>query len=169
MKKKIQMSVVLLMLTMPILAATDMYVKKKNGEIVTFDVEEVEEVYYKKRSNPDDSNVADASDLPLKFKILSNSSVEVTKDFSYCDLETVTIPEKVRINGDVYTVSQIGDWAFAGFSNLTKIEIPSSVTTIGESAFRECENLYVVVDNIEANIKIGNEAFYGCKSVKYNK
>lgn len=150
--------------------AKEMNVKKTNGEIVRFNVDDVAEVYFVKTVEPIDSSIVDASDLMLKFNILSDSSsVEVTKDFAYCDIETIVIPDKVRIDGNVYEVTSIGSWAFAGFSSLTSIEIPSSVTYIGESAFNECENLNVVIDNSKENIKVGNDAFLGCKSVKYSK
>ena len=39
------------------------------------------------------------------------------------------------------TVTYIGDMAFVGCSSLTSINIPSSVTFIGEDAFRSCESL----------------------------
>lgn len=39
------------------------------------------------------------------------------------------------------SVTSIGEWVFESCSSLTSIEIPSSVTSIGESAFCECESL----------------------------
>ena len=49
----------------------------------------------------------------------------------------VIIPSKL---GGIH-VTAIGDEAFARCSNLTSIEIPSSVTTIGVGAFAGCSNL----------------------------
>ena len=60
----------------------------------------------------------DESETVLKFNIYSDSFVEVIFDESYCDLQTVTIPAKVRINGVVYEVSYMYD-AFSKWVNLT--------------------------------------------------
>ncbi|MBP5705270.1 MAG: hypothetical protein J6X12_11350, partial [Paludibacteraceae bacterium] len=81
--------------------ATDMVVKQKNGEILRIDVKNVEEVIFEE-SNSDDSTIVDTSETPLKFNILSDSTVEVIKDNSYSELSSVTIPAKVRIDGKVY-------------------------------------------------------------------
>lgn len=53
----------------------------------------------------------------------------------------VNIPSKVEYEGVVYTVISIGDFAFYGCSSLTSITIPESVTTIGMSAFEDCQAL----------------------------
>ena len=39
------------------------------------------------------------------------------------------------------SVTSIGDSAFSDCSSLTQITIPSSVTTIGDSAFSDCSSL----------------------------
>ena len=46
------------------------------------------------------------------------------------------------------TVTNIGDYAFEDCSNLTSIEIPASVTNIGYKAFSNCSSLASVVWNI---------------------
>lgn len=150
-------------------AVKNMCIQQTNGEILKFDVEEVEEVYYVKQNSSNDSLAVDASEVPLKFNILSDSTAEVIKDFSYCDLESVTVPSAVRIDGDVYSVTTIADYAFSGFTSLTNIKISSSVTKIGDSAFADCKKLDVAIDNSKAKIKIGTDAFLGCKSVKYSR
>ena len=50
-----------------------------------------------------------------------------------------------------------------------KFVVPSSVTNIGRNAFGGCKNLDVVIDNSRENVKVGEDAFYGCKSVKFLK
>ena len=62
------------------------------------------------------------------------------------------------------SVTFIGNDAFRGCSNLTSIEIPNSVTSIGDGAFRYCSNL----TNIEipnSVTSIGDLAFHGCSSL----
>ncbi len=68
------------------------------------------------------------------------------------------------INGD-YTipssVTSIGAKAFKNCGGLKNIHIPSSVTNIGEAAFAGCWNLYNV-DIPSSVTSIGKGVFYGC-------
>ena len=53
---------------------------------------------------------------------------------------------------------------FYGFSGITSIKIPESVTSIGERAFYGCSSLTTI--NIPQSItKIESEVFYGCSSL----
>jgi hypothetical protein len=52
---------------------------------------------------------------------------------------------------------------------LASITIPKSVTYIGVYAFKNCENLDVVIENSKENVEIESNAFEGCKSVTYTK
>ena len=62
------------------------------------------------------------------------------------------------------SVTSIGDRAFRECSSLHSVTIPSSVTSIGESAFLECSSLYSVT--IPSSVtSIGNYAFWGCRSL----
>lgn len=48
---------------------------------------------------------------------------------------------------------------------VTEVVIPDSVTSIGESAFRNCASLEsVVIPN--SVVSIGDSAFFGCESLK---
>lgn len=91
----------------------------------------------------------------------------------------ITLPQ---VDGDRITVNLVGytgnakevvipsgvdviyKMAFA-YSNITKVEIPEGIRSIGDSAFEECENLTEVV--IPATVKtIGQKAFYYCEGLK---
>ena len=53
----------------------------------------------------------------------------------------IAIPATVVNGSNTYSVTSIGDGAFAGCSGLTSINIPSSVTSIGAGAFENCIGL----------------------------
>ncbi len=62
------------------------------------------------------------------------------------------------------TITSIGDSAFYGCTSLTSLEISSALTTIGDSAFYGCSKL----ENIDVPsgvTKIGASAFYGCSNL----
>ena len=72
----------------------------------------------------------------------------------------VMIPEKAP-NGD--TVIEIAPRAFMGCAHLTAVQIPKTVTRIGELAFADCPNLiYVSVDS-------QNPIFTDVEGVLYSK
>lgn len=49
----------------------------------------------------------------------------------------IVVPETVEVEGVVYTVTSIGRRAFYGSSKVTSIELPSTITSIGQYAFSE--------------------------------
>ena len=61
-------------------------------------------------------------------------------------------------------VTSIGDKAFRYCSNLTSIDIPSSVTSIGDKAFANCSGLKSIMIS-DSVTSIGVRAFGGCKSL----
>lgn len=108
--------------------------------------------------------IVDASETPLKFNILTDSTVEVTYlMYKNYEDESIIIPEKVRIDGVVYTVTRIGEFAFNDCYELTNITIPSSVTSIGGAAFYHCHNLSFTIPS--SVTYVGSQAVVGCKDV----
>ena len=55
----------------------------------------------------------------------------------------VSIPASVEYGGITYPVTGIGKSAFYGFDTLTSVTIPTSVTSIGYDAFRNCPLLTI--------------------------
>ncbi|MEE1085517.1 MAG: leucine-rich repeat domain-containing protein [Paludibacteraceae bacterium] len=187
-----------LMLTLCLLTfATDfMHVKLKDGNIVRYEVDSIEEVYFEIGEDTSiigDTTAVDTFDSALRFRITSDSTAEVSGYRNYYNnTDSIAIPEKVRINGKIYNVTSIGDGVFGGYSGLTSIRIPESVTSIGaeafigcsdlirinipesvssigDKAFKDCTNLDVTIDNSKENVTVGSDVFNDCKSVKWLK
>jgi hypothetical protein len=161
MKKKLFSLIASFALCMLMFATDNMFVKFRDGKIVEYTVDDVEEVYFGPSTLNDttayDSTVVDVSDTPLEFKIISDSTAEVTSG-NYLELDSVVIPEKVRIDGKVYAVTRIGIRAFSMCTNLVDVVIPSSIEMIGSNAF-ENSGLKSVV--LPENVEVEYEAFYG--------
>ena len=73
----------------------------------------------------------------------------------------VVIPSSVTYNGTTYSVTSIGELAFAYCSSLTSVTIPESITSIGDYAFAFCSSLTSVTIP-ESVTNIGEGAFYRC-------
>ena len=52
------------------------------------------------------------------------------------------IPSTVEYPSETYSVTTVGDNAFANCNGLTSMIIPNSVTLIEESAFKDCGSLF---------------------------
>ena len=87
----------------------------------------------------------------------------------------IVIPDKVINNGIEYLVTGIGDNAFgtsptSGLENykhnLKSIQMPSTITSIGQCAFYMCDALKTII--IPSSVKtIGNDSFWcrGCENI----
>ena len=89
-----------------------------------------------------------------KFKGMANESIR-----------TITVPSTYKSSDDKrYTITTIGRAAFAGFDNVDNIVLPSTITTIEDYAFFRSS---VVNIEIPASVtQIGNRVFGHCKKLR---
>lgn len=104
----------------------------------------------------------------LYYNILSYSDLEVEVTFDDNTYNAysgdIVIPETVDYDGQTYTVTAIGSEAFANDTNLTGIEIPNTVETIGERAFTFSGITEIKIP--DSVVFIGNDAFHHCSGLK---
>ncbi len=104
---------------------------------------------------------------------ISGSTVSVTYpgasiDDPYADYTgptgALTIPSTVTYDNQTYSVTAIGNYAFADCYDLASVTIPNSVTSIGNRSFRYCFGLTSI--SIPNSVtSIGNRTFFGCSGL----
>lgn len=113
-------------------------------------------------ATPEDKEVTSFSDGILTYNVIEDSRfVEITKCVSTAT--NVNILPKI----DGYTVSSIGEGAFAGCESLQSVTFPKNaeLTSVGSYAFAECTSLKeVVLPNTVTEIPVGMFAY--CTSLE---
>ena len=91
-----------------------------------------------------------------------NTTATLIPHPSYTTLDYAGI-EDFELEGNQYTVTEIAANAFANCSNIMAINIPASITTIGDHAFQNCTGLYFIFSNVEMpnSITLGEGVFEG--------
>ena len=154
MKKSLITSVAALAVGLFAFAETGMYVKLKNGETFRHNVDDVEEVVF--------AEIQEQNPI-YKFTKLTNNTASVAVAPRMTPTGPITIPSEAEIDGKIYKVTHIEALGFHE-CQVTKIVIPSSVTSIGDSAFHHCQILMKI--NIPSNVtSIGNGVFAGCSAL----
>ena len=107
-------------------------------------------------------NAQNKDDQGLTYTLNNDETATV----SACDrtVTSIKIPSNVESNGQTYTVTSIGNYAFYRCSSLTSVDIPDGVTSIGNGAFEICHSLtsITIPDSVTS---IGNSAFDSCDSL----
>ena len=99
----------------------------------------------------------------IYYNYLSETNIEVTSGTNKYAGDVI-IPNSVENNGIVYKIIKIGNRAFYGCTEITSIEIPSSVVTIGGSAFQNCALKDIQIPNSVDSIAAS--AFAKCNELK---
>ena len=107
------------------------------------------------------------NDVMIYYRYINNNwELEVTyKDNNYNSYSgDVNIPEKVTYKGQTLPVTSIGEKAFYECEELKSVTIPNTVTSIGRSAFENC--YYLTSVNLGSSVtSIGKWAFFECSSL----
>lgn len=91
-------------------------------------------------------------------------SAKLIRSGNYQSFKHVVIPSSVELWGEVCAVNQIDKEVFKDMPALTSIDMPESVTTIGESAFEGCTGL-TSVKLPEGLTCIEGNTFKGCSGL----
>jgi len=77
----------------------------------------------------------------------------------------IVIPEQITYNGRTYTVTSVGEGAFAGCDSLASVQLPSTMRALSACAFLGCTNLRQV--SFPATLQAVNACtFMGCTSLQ---
>lgn len=96
---------------------------------------------------------------------LDDSTVELTGFDPKATAAYVEIPSTATSDGKEYSVTSIGNGAFAGHDELKTVKLPDSIISIGTGAFGYCSQLTTV--NLGNSVRsIGENAFTFCMSME---
>lgn len=96
----------------------------------------------------------------LVYEKNGNSSVTLKRGSVNGDL---VIPSSITIDGQQYTVTTVGSYAFSENNDITSLTIPSSVRMLKDDAFSWCKNLKsVIIEDGESSLNVGRYMFTEC-------
>ena len=104
--------------------------------------------------DPKEATVGD-----FNFIYLESSKTAKVVSGDYLDLQTISIPASITIDGESYSVTAIDNNVFAWCGNAQKVELPSTLTSIGDRAFIGINTM--VVSHIQTPFSVPKSAFAG--------
>lgn len=106
--------------------------------------------------------VKDEATDEIPFEYTTKKSAKTAVISLYTGEDTnVEIPATIKVKGDTYNVTEVGQGAFFGNETLLSVVVPEGVETIGKAAFQNCTKLESVV--LPESLKVIEErAFYNC-------
>ena len=100
----------------------------------------------------------------VTYKIINVKKKEVSYSKTKSKSSKITVPSTIKISGEIYKVTQIGDNAFKNNKRISKVVIGKNVSIIGKNAFNGCTKLKSLT--IPSNVStIGASAFSGTKKL----
>ena len=96
-----------------------------------------------------------------KYQVTNASKKTVAYKAPVKKSATVSVPNKVTINGASYKVTSIAKNAFKGNKKLKKVTIGSNVTSVGANAFSGCKSLKTIVIKSTKLKTVGKNAVKG--------
>ena len=104
----------------------------------------------------------------VRFCINDNLDTYLTKGHPFigvnCDIKYYINDKEITSIEIPSNVTTLGNYVFQGCSGLTSLTLPDGITSIGSNAFRGCSGLtsLTLPDGITS---IGHDAFYGCSGL----
>jgi hypothetical protein len=117
------------------------------------------------RSAPDWAPFFPFSQGNVNFYIKESKAIITGSCVPKAELITLTIPAIVEAEGIFYPVTGIGYYAFYGYSGLTSLILPKSLTEIDWYAFCDCSGLTGELTLPAGLTEIGGDAFRGCSGL----
>ena len=105
-------------------------------------------------------NITSSTDLTVGVSYQGTSYSSYSNEYS----GNITIPQTITYEGTTYSVTSIGDSAFRDCYGLTSVTISENITSIGAGSFDGCNKLTSVTIP-HSVISIGDYAFYGCSNL----
>ncbi len=154
--KKTVLSILTLVMTSLCATASDTWVMNSEGDFIWYDFNEKEKT----------ARVTFKGNKSRYYINTIPSTVNLQKkcpaDLYY--INDITIPSTVEYEGELYSVTSIGKYAFSDCDKLFNVTVPNSVTSIGRAAFNNCRELVGV--NISNNVTmIDDWTFSGCEKL----
>lgn len=102
----------------------------------------------------------------LEFSKLNGNKASVKKGSSSLSSGTLTIPDKITLDGVECDVTEIEDNAFSNTA-ITGISLPKNIERIGDNAFSGCNGVTAIIVHSysEEEIQIGERAFANCTNL----